>query len=174
MLTPELKARREAIVQAHVDAENRADWQATADTFGRPRYEVVPTGEVLDGRDAVIKLLSEFGAAFPDLRIETTRMHHADDAVICEAVLSGTQLGAWRGLPPTGARIRYPSCNVFDFDGDQLVCERLYFDMMTVLRQVGIARDPLSFAGRAATFLNHPLTIGRALLRAATGGKEAR
>jgi steroid delta-isomerase-like uncharacterized protein len=171
MLSPELKARREAIVLAHVEAENRGDWAATADTFGSPRYEVVPTGEVIDGREPVIHLLSEFGGAFPDLRIETRKMHHADGAVICEAELSGTHLGAWRGLPPTGARIRYQGCNVFDFEGEQLVCERLYFDMMTVLRQVGIARDPLSFAGRAATFLNHPLTIGRALIRAATKGR---
>jgi len=56
-------------------------------------------------------------------------------------------------------------CNVFVFEGEHLVCERLYFDLMTVLRQVGIARDPTSTSGRLATFVNHLLVVGGALLR---------
>jgi hypothetical protein len=46
-----------------------------------------------------------------------------------------------------------------------LVCERVYFDSNTVLRQLGISRDPLSLGGRLATVANHPLTVGRALTR---------
>ncbi len=49
---------------------------------------------------------------------------------------------------------------MFLFDGDKLVCERVYFDSRTVLHQLGVARDPLSIAGRVGTVVNHPLTIG--------------
>ena len=35
----------------------------------------------------------------------------------------------------------------------------------TILRQLGVAHDPLTVRGRVATVLNHPLTIGRALVR---------
>ena len=45
------------------------------------------------------------------------------------------------------------------------MCERVYFDSATVLRQLGIAHDPLTLRGRVATVLNHPLTVGGALLR---------
>jgi hypothetical protein len=38
-------------------------------------------------------------------------------------------------------------------------------DSNTILRQLGIARDPVSLSGRLATALNHPLTVGRALTR---------
>jgi hypothetical protein len=58
-----------------------------------------------------------------------------------------------------------PFCALFLFDDDRLVCERVYFDQNTVLRQLGIAHDPLSVTGRVATVVNHPLTIGRALTR---------
>jgi hypothetical protein len=51
------------------------------------------------------------------------------------------------------------------FDDDRLVCERVYFDTATILRQLGIAHDPLTLTGRIATIANHPVTIGRALLR---------
>jgi hypothetical protein len=54
------------------------------------------------------------------------------------------------------------------FEADRLVCERVYFDSATVLRQLGIAHDPLTVTGRVATVLNHPVTVGRALLRQAT------
>jgi len=46
--------------------------------------------------------------------------------------------------------------NVFVFEGEGLVCERLYFDLATILRQVGIARDPTRPLGRAMTFANSP------------------
>jgi hypothetical protein len=54
-------------------------------------------------------------------------------------------------------------CAIFVFDDDRLVCERVYFDSGTILRQLGIARDPLSVSGRITTVLNHPVTIGRAV-----------
>ena len=31
---------------------------------------------------------------------------------------------------------------MFVFEGDRLVCERVYFDSSTILRQLGIAHDP--------------------------------
>jgi hypothetical protein len=40
---------------------------------------------------------------------------------------------------------------------------------MTVLRQLGIARDPLSITGRVQTLVTHPLTIGRGIVRQVTG-----
>jgi hypothetical protein len=56
-------------------------------------------------------------------------------------------------------------CAVFVFEEDRLVCERVYFDTNTILRKLGIARDPLSLGGRVATVMNHPLTVGRAAAR---------
>jgi len=41
----------------------------------------------------------------------------------------------------------------------------VYFDAATILRQLGVAHDPLTLRGRLATVLNHPVTIGRAIVR---------
>jgi steroid delta-isomerase-like uncharacterized protein len=160
-----LRNRREGIVREHMESEARKDFAATLRTFTRPRYEVVATGETHDGAQAVTAFLEESGTAFPDFRFETLHLHHADDAVIVEVVFHGTHEGAWRGLPPTGRRVSYTMCNVFVFEDDRLVCERLHFDLMTILRQVGIARDPTTLSGRVATFANHPLVVGRAFVR---------
>ena len=55
------------------------------------------------------------------------------------------------------------------FEGEGLVCERVYFDSNTVLRQLGVVRDPLSVAGRIGTAISHPFVIGRGLIRGAIG-----
>ena len=54
---------------------------------------------------------------------------------------------------------------IFEPGGDGIVCERVYFDSATILRQLGLAHDPLTLWGRAATALNHPVTIGGAFAR---------
>jgi steroid delta-isomerase-like uncharacterized protein len=160
-----LRERREAVVREHMDSENRHEYDATMATFGHPRYEIVPTGDVFDGEQEVRRYFAETRTAFPDQRNELVALHHAEGVVIAEFHLAGTHRGPFRGLPPTGRRFRCRMVAVFEFEGDGIVCERVYFDSATILRQLGVAHDPLSLRGRVATVLNHPLTIGRALLR---------
>lgn len=159
------RASREQVVHEHVASENRHDFGETVRTFCRPRYEIVPSGESHDGAEAVRRLLEETHSAFPDMKIEHRRVHHADEAVVVEATFHGTHRGAYRGLPPTLRRVEYAMCNVFVFEGDGLVCERLYFDRLLLLTQLGIATEPLSWRGRAQMVLNHPWTISRSFLR---------
>jgi hypothetical protein len=75
----------------------------------------------------------------PDLHIEVQRRHASNDAVVVEAVITGHHLGAWRGLPPTGRP--------------------------TVLRQLGIFREPDRALGRITTIIMHPLTVAQTIWR---------
>jgi steroid delta-isomerase-like uncharacterized protein len=165
-MDPELRARREAIVVEHMESENVHDFATTMATFHHPRYEIIPTGDVFDGPEEVGAYFEETRRAFPDQRNELITLHHADDAVIVEFWLRGTQSGPLRSLPPTGRSFECRTVAIFVFEGDRLVCERAYFDFATILRQLGVAHDPLSLRGRVATVLNHPLTVGSAVLRA--------
>jgi hypothetical protein len=51
--------------------------------------------------------------------------------------------------------------------GDRLVCERVYFDQLSIMRQLGLAHESTSLAGRVTMLLSHPVTIGRAVVRRA-------
>ena len=168
-VSEELRRKREELVIEHMETENRHEYGATIETFDHPRYELVGTGDVYDGPEEVAHYFEESRTAFPDQRNELIALHHADEAVIVEANLYGTHDGPFRGLPPTGRKFEMRFCAVFVFEDDRLVCERVYFDVGTVLRQLGIAHDPLSTTGRVATVLNHPLTVGRALVRNLVG-----
>ena len=90
-------------MREHMASENEHDFDTTLATFGHPRYEIIPTGDVHDGPEAVMAYFTESRTAFPDQRNELIAMHHADDAVIVEFTLRGTHLGPLRGFEPTAA-----------------------------------------------------------------------
>jgi steroid delta-isomerase-like uncharacterized protein len=136
--SPELRARREAVVREHMDSENRHDFAATMTTFAHPRYELIATGEVYDGAEDVDAYFKATRTAFPDQRNELRALHHADDAVIAEFDLLGTHDGPLHGRPPTGRAFRCSMTAFFFFepDGAGIVCERVYYDSATILRQI--------------------------------------
>jgi steroid delta-isomerase-like uncharacterized protein len=108
---------------------------------------------------------AETRTAFPDQRNEIIALHQGDDAVVAEFWLRGTHTGPLRKLPPTGRKYECRMTAIFEFEGDRISCERVYFDLGTILRQLGLASDPQSLRGRAGTLLGHPVTIGRAVGR---------
>jgi steroid delta-isomerase-like uncharacterized protein len=167
--TAQLRKKREAIVREHMDSENRHEFDATLETFHHPRYELVATDQVYDGTEEVERYFEETRRAFPDQRNELLALHHSDDAVLVEAVVRGTHKGPLRNLPPTGREFELPILSIFVFEGDRLICERVYFDQNTLLRQLGIARDPASVTGRLGTLVGHPYTVGRGIVRQLTG-----
>jgi steroid delta-isomerase-like uncharacterized protein len=134
--TKTLRERREATVLEHVAAENRHDVEATIATFHSPRYEV--NGQVVDGEEPVRELLQGLMDGFPDFNAEIEKLHHADEAVFGEARITGTHNGEWNGIPPTGKPVDARIGTVFEFDGDRLLCEKVYWDVATVLQQIGV------------------------------------
>jgi steroid delta-isomerase-like uncharacterized protein len=132
----ELRRQREAVVRRHMESENVHDFDATIGTFSHPRYEIVPTGAVHDGEEAVRAYFKESRAAFPDQRNELISLRQADDAVIVEFWLLGTHRGPLLGLAPTGREFRCRMTAFFLFEGSGIVCERVYFDSATILRQL--------------------------------------
>src|SRR5688572_10211287 len=137
-----LAEQRIAVVRAHMEAENRRDFDATLETFAHPRYELFGTGQVFDGPEAVMGYFQASRRAFPDQGNEPIALRAMDDAVLAEFWLVGTHLGPLptpQGeLAPTGKRVRVRMAAVFEFEpgGAGIVCERVYFDSAAVLRQL--------------------------------------
>jgi steroid delta-isomerase-like uncharacterized protein len=134
-----LRARREAVVKAHIEAEAvHHDVAGTLATFKHPKYDVPALGGVVDGADGVDGMLHALLAAYPDFWLREGAHYHADDAVIVECVFGGTQKGEWAGIAATGRTMEVAAALFFLFDGDGLICERVYFDHATVLKQLGV------------------------------------
>jgi ketosteroid isomerase-like protein len=125
----DVRAHREAVVRAHMESENRLDFDATIATFARPHYELMASGDVYDGEEEVRAYFRESRALVPDQRNELVAIHHTDDAVVVEFWLRGTVAGTER---PFECRM----CAFFVFDGDGIVNERVYWDRETIFEQL--------------------------------------
>ena len=137
--SPELRQRRLELLDEHFASEVDQAFDRTIATFaGVPRYEIVPTGDVHEGVDAVLAYHRNQRTAFPDQRHENVRMHVSDDdTIIAEFDLLGTNLGEFMGAAPTGKAFRVPTIAVFFFDGELITNERVYLDLVSLLTQIG-------------------------------------
>ncbi len=132
----QLREKREALVVEHMETENQHDYDATIETFDHPRYELIGTGDVYDGKAEVERYFEETRTAFPDQRNELISLRTADDAVIVEFWLMGTNLGPLDGVEPTGAAFRVRMAAFFVFEGAGLVNERVYFNPGAIAAQL--------------------------------------
>jgi len=134
----DLRERREAVVRRHMEAENVQDFEAVMGTFAHPRYEIIATGQIHDGDAAVRQYFEDTRGAFPDQRNELISLRSTDDAVIVEFWLLGTHRGPLAGIAPTGRsfRVRMTALFLFEGKGAGIVCERVYFDSASLLRQL--------------------------------------
>jgi steroid delta-isomerase-like uncharacterized protein len=162
------------IVNEHMRLENAYDFPGCIAKFGHAKYELVADGELFDGPDRVHQFLSENHTAFPDFEFVPTRVSPTTDAVLVEGRFVGTHLGNWRGLPATGKRVDFAMCLIFEFDGESMVNEKLYFDLSSPLRQLGVVDDLNGVRGKLTLVLTHPLVIGRALVHKLLHGRGGR
>lgn len=137
MISEELRAKREAVVIEHFESESAKEFDKTLATFDHPHYEIMSSGQVFDGPEEVMEYYISTRTAFPDQRHENVHFHFGDDAVIAEFELLGTNTGPLYGLEPTGKSFRVPICAIFFFEGEKIVNERIYFDTISLLSQIG-------------------------------------
>ncbi|MCZ0991051.1 ester cyclase [Streptomyces diastatochromogenes] len=135
-LTVDVRERREKVVRDHFEDEVRHAWDDVLSTFPHPRYELIPMGVVHDGDAEVRGYYHDTRVAFPDQRHEMISLRHADDAVVVEFYLLGTHRGPFGAIPATGNTFKVRVTAFFVFEDDRLVCERIYFDTLTILKQL--------------------------------------
>jgi predicted ester cyclase len=136
MTQDELRARRETIVREHMADEIDHAWDKVLATFPHPHYEIIATGAVHDGRPDVERYYKSSRQTFPDQRNTLLSLRHVDDGVVVEFILEGTQLGALGPLPPTGRPFSCQMAAFFLFEGETLICERIYSDTLSIVRQL--------------------------------------
>jgi steroid delta-isomerase-like uncharacterized protein len=134
-----LRARREAMIRRHIDAENRFDVEATLATMkDPPRYEVLAYGVKIEGRAAVSAFLAGHFAAMPAIVTTAERFHHADEAVIVETHVEGKHEGEIEGIAANGRRFVVDGIGIYYFDpGDDVILgEKVVSDMLALVKQL--------------------------------------
>lgn len=135
-ISDKLRDTREAVLRGNLEALARGDVDGVVASFAHPRMELIGPGRVLDGAEAMREYLNDRRRAFPDQHFDVIGFHHSDRAVIAELWMSGTHSGEVNGVPPSGKRFRVRMASISEFDGEDLVNQRMYYDHGTVARQL--------------------------------------
>ena len=84
-----------------------------------------------------------WAAAFPDSKATFNSAQASGDNVVLEVTWQGTHQGPLQtpkgAIPATGKRIDIRACIVCETAGEKAKVQRQYFDMATMLQQLGIA-----------------------------------
>ena len=125
-----------------VGAFNENDWdgfksQLTANTV----YKELGTQRSLKGPDEIVEAFKGWKQAMPDVKGNVTNSFASDNTVTLEITWNGTQTGPLVSpagtIPPSGKSQTTPSAWIFEYEGDKIRESRNYFDLMTLLIQIG-------------------------------------
>jgi steroid delta-isomerase-like uncharacterized protein len=83
------------------------------------------------------QIADDFRAAFPDLDVTVDVIVGEDDFVVGRWTASGTHLGAWGALEPTGRRATFSAANIFRFEGGKVAEIWNHRDDLGLMEQVG-------------------------------------
>ncbi len=79
-----------------------------------------------------------FRVAFPDVRVVVEDQIAEGDRVVTRWSAGGTHAGPLKGMPATGRTIAVTGANVTRFANGKIVESWFNFDMLTLLRQLGV------------------------------------
>ena len=137
------------VARRHDDAWNAKDVEARKAHCAPDIETVMPGGMQLKGLDQVLQVEAAFWQALPDSQIKRTNEFVAGDTFISEGAFTGTQTGEFPtpqgAIPASGNPVNIRFASVKRVSNGKIVSERLYFDQMELMMQIG-ALPPMGSA----------------------------
>jgi steroid delta-isomerase-like uncharacterized protein len=98
--------------------------------------------DMIQGLDALKEFYMSMQTAFPDFHITFDQVHVANDVVIFDWTVAGTNTGQFGALPPSGKSVRTSGVAVSRVANGKIVDDRVYYDMFGVFMQMGYSLMP--------------------------------
>ena len=132
------------IAKSQLIAYNEKNWTAaTASLAPTVVYDEVGTNRTISGVGQVLDAWKGWAAAIPDSRATFDAVHVAGNTVILEVTWRGKQSGPLQTpsgqIPATGKSIEIRACQLVDVSDGKVQRVRHYFDMATLLAQLGVS-----------------------------------
>ena len=116
---------------------NTAKFDAMIDTFFAPDFVGhAPTGDTNFEKHKQHRVA--LYTAFPDLNWIIEDMIAEGDKVVVRFRASGTQKGAFQGIPPTGRQIIMTGAAIYRIAGGKIAEDWAIMDALSIMRQLGV------------------------------------
>ena len=131
------------ISRSCIEAFNVADWTKIKDLVAAEgKYYEPATNRVIEGLPDMLEVWKGWKTAFPDLVGEVTDVFATEDRSVLEVLWRGTHRGMLKTPFGEFAATNKPYTSraaiVLEFEGDRININRHYFDLLSILNQLGI------------------------------------
>ena len=135
------------LARENVDAWSVGDWGRLKEPFSPDLvYHELGTQRTLRGIDQLVEVYKGWKKSIPDGAGRVVSALASGNTVVLEVIWSGTQTGAIPGpggeIPASGKSFSMPAAQVITFKDDKIIEFHHYFDMLTMVQQIGAAPRP--------------------------------
>ena len=130
------------IAKAAVTAYNEKDWNKGKDILAADAvYDEKGTHRRIQGAGEIIEAWQGWAKAFPDSKATFVGEFASGDTAVLELVWKGVHTGPLQTptgtIPPSNKPIEMPACQVVQVEDGKVKSASHYFDMLTMLTQIG-------------------------------------
>ena len=123
-------------------AYNDKNWDKVKAVFAEKAvYDEKGTGRRIQGIGQIIEAWQGWGKAIPDSKATFVAEYASGDTAVLEVVWKGVHTGPLQTptgiIPASNKRIELPACQVIRVEGGKVASFTHYFDMVTLLTQIG-------------------------------------
>ncbi len=98
------------------------------------------------GLDEIRRLFERDFRAFPDTKVTILKLLSDESMAMAEWTATGTNSGPMimpdgKIIPPTGRTFTVRGMEAFEFKGDRITKDRLYYQLLEILKQLGLLSD---------------------------------
>jgi len=118
-----------------------------------PDLAMVTPVAALKGPQGHAQMVKGFATAFPNFKHETSRCLESGDLISCEGKFSGDHTGPMtmpdgKVIPPTQKHIEFSWAGIAQIKSGKVAELHVYFDLMTMMQQLGLVPQPTKTASR--------------------------
>jgi steroid delta-isomerase-like uncharacterized protein len=107
-------------------------------------YDEKGTHRRIQGTGEIIEVWQGWAKAFPDSKATFVREFASGDTAVLEVVWKGVHTGPLETptgiIPASNKPLELPACQVFQVEGGKVTNFSQYFDMLTMLTQIGAVK----------------------------------
>jgi steroid delta-isomerase-like uncharacterized protein len=134
------------IAKASITAYNQKDWGKAKETLAPDAvYDEKGTHRRIQGAGEIINAWQGWAKAFPDSKATILREFASGDTAVFELVWKGVHTGPLQTptgtIPASNKPIEMPACQVVQVEGGKVKSASHYFDMLTMLTQIGATKS---------------------------------
>jgi steroid delta-isomerase-like uncharacterized protein len=123
-------------------AYNDKNWDKVKAVFAENGiYDEKATSRRMQGVGKILEVWQGWAKAIPDSKATFVGEYASSDTAVIEVVWKGAHTGPLQTptgtIPPSNKRIEVPACQVIKVEGGKVKSFTHYFDMVTLLTQIG-------------------------------------